>query len=132
MKIRSAVVNFLWEEEYDASQDGAISFYIPYGRIINDMSLYQKEIDGVYYYNDEIVAFDSRQKEKDSPGELLLRRDIFDDFLDKNDFIAFNYIRGEKQFFLGENNQKWSSWSGYYLYTNQKFKGSIKLDTKSL
>lgn len=132
MKIRSAVINFLWEEEYDASQDSAISFYIPYGKIINDMSLYQKEIDGIFYYNDEIVAFDSRRKEKDSPGELLLRRDIFDDFLEKNNFIAFNYIRGEKQFFLGENNQKWSDWSGYYLYTNQKFKGSIKLEATSL
>lgn len=132
MKIRSAVMNFLWEQEYDASQDSIISFYIPYGRIINDMSLYQKEIDGVFYYNDEIVAFDSRQKEKDSPGELFLRRDIFDDFLEKNDFIAFNYIRGEKQFFLGGNNQKWSDWSGYYLYNNQKFKGRIKLDTTSL
>lgn len=132
MKIRSAVMNFLWEQEYDASQDSIISFYIPYGRIINDMSLYQKEIDGVFYYNDEIVAFDSRQKEKDSHGELFLRRDIFDDFLEKNDFIAFNYIRGEKQFFLGGNNQKWSDWSGYYLYNNQKFKGRIKLDTTSL
>lgn len=132
MKIRSAVMNFLWEQEYDASQDSIISFYIPYGRIINDMSLYQKEIDGVFYYNDEIVAFDSRQKEKDRPGELFLRRDIFDDFLEKNDFIAFNYIRGEKQFFLGGNNQKWSDWSGYYLYNNQKFKGRIKLDTTSL
>ena len=48
MKIRSAVINFLWEEEYDASQDSAISFYIPYGKIINDMSLYQKEIDGIF------------------------------------------------------------------------------------
>lgn len=132
MKIRSAVINFLWEAEYDASQDSAISFNIPYGSIINDMNLYQKEIDGVFYYNDEIVAFDSRQKEKDGPGELLLRRDIFDDFLEKNGFIAFNYIRGEKQFFLGENNQKWSGWSGYYLYNNQKFKGRIKLDTTSL
>ncbi len=53
-------------------------------------------------------------------------------FLEKNDFIVFNYIRGEKQFFLGENDQKWSNWTGYYLYTQQKLKGSIKLDIVSL
>jgi hypothetical protein len=54
MKAFPAAINFLWEEEYDASQEETTSFAIPAGQIIQEMQLYEKEIDGVYYRSEEI------------------------------------------------------------------------------
>ena len=56
IKAIPASVNVLWEEEFDASQEETTSFMIPAGSIIQEMKLYEKSVDGIYYYNGEIVA----------------------------------------------------------------------------
>lgn len=125
-----ASINFLWEEEFDASKENTISFYIPVGKIIQSMGLYQKDIDGVYYYNDEIVAFDQSLNDG-KPAELLIRRDVFDKFLEENEYKAFWSVKGEKTFFLDNRAAKWSNWSGCFLYNNNKIEGSFKCIDKS-
>ena len=94
------------------------------------MGLYQKDIDGVYYYYDEIVAFDQSLNDG-KPAELLIRRDIFDKFLEENEYKAFWSVKGEKTFFLDNRAAKWSNWSGCFLYNNNKIEGSFKCIDKS-
>lgn len=130
LNIIPACINFLWEEEFDASKESAISFYIPAGEIIQSMGLYQRDIDGIYYYKDEIVAFNQSINDGGTT-ELLLRRDILDKFLEENNYSAFWYIQGEKIFFLDDRQSKWSNWNGYYLYKNKKINGKLKCVIKS-
>lgn len=125
LKVIPASINFLWEEEFDASKENTISFYIPVGKIIQSMGLYQKDIDGVYYYKDEIVAFD-QSLNNGKPAELLIRRDVLDKFLEENEYSVFWYIKGEKTFFLDNRTSKWCNWRGYFLYNNNKIDGSLK------
>lgn len=130
LNIIPACINFLWEEEFDASKESAISFYIPAGEIIQSMGLYQRDIDGIYYYKDEIVAFNQSINDGGTI-ELLLRRDILDKFLGENNYSAFWYIQAEKIFFLDNRQSKWSNWNGYYLYKNNKIDGKLKCAIKS-
>lgn len=124
----TAAVNFLWEEEYDASQKEPTSFAIPAGQIIQDMQLYEKEIDGIYYQNEEVVALDLALVGNEHT-ETVIRRDILDEFLEKTGFQAFWTVVGEKQFFLGANNQNWKRREGYFVYDKNEIVGSIYIDS---
>ena len=126
MKVSDAVINFLWEKQYDASQDDTTSFMIPAGSIIQEIGLYEKDIDGVYYYNDEIVAFDKKILDG-GPRELFLRRDVLDAFLEKREGSLFWGVLGEKQFFIGEGKQRWKRREGYYLYDKDFIKGEMRI-----
>ena len=42
-----------------------------------------------------------------------------------NNMKLFWAIAGEKQYFLGEYNQKWQRKEGYYIYDKKDIKGNI-------
>ena len=122
----SAAVNFLWEEEYDASQEEATSFAIPAGHIIQEMQLYEKAFDGVFYRNEEVVALDlSLVGNKHT--EIVIRRDVLNEYITKTGVQAFWTVIGEKQFFMGSTNQKWQRREGYFVYDKNKIVGSVRL-----
>ena len=52
--------NYLWEEQFDASQEDTTSFYIPCSKLVESLKIQQKIYDG-YFYNDkdELIIFDS-------------------------------------------------------------------------
>lgn len=121
-----ASINVLWEEEYDASQDETTSFMIPAGQLVQEMSLYEKTVDDIYYCDDEVAAFDlsiigNEQK------ELVIRRDVLDRYIEKTSAKLFWTVVGEKQYFLGDHNQKWQRREGYFIYGKNQIKGSIKV-----
>lgn len=119
----SAAVNVLWEEEYDASQEEATSFAIPAGHIIQEMKLYQKSVDGIYYKDGEVVAFDLSLVGHEQT-EIVIRRDVLNEYIAKTGAQAFWTVVGEKQFFIGDMNQRWQRREGYFIY-DDKIVGSI-------
>lgn len=122
----SAAVNFFWEEEYDASQEETTSFAIPAGHIIQEMQLYEKAVDGVFYRNEEVVALDlSLVGNKHT--EIVIRRDVLNEYITKTGAQAFWTVIGEKQFFMGSTNQKWQRREGYFVYDKDKIVGSVHL-----
>ena len=126
IKAVPASINVLWEEEYDASQEDTTSFIIPTGSIINEMGLYEKEIDGIYYCDNEIVALDLSIL-GNKHNELVVRKDIIDKYISKTKFKLFWVVVGEKQYFLGNGNQKWRRREGYFIYNSNKITGSISI-----
>lgn len=53
--------DFLYESQYDGTlEESSISFKIPNSEIINILKLEQKTIDGFFYVEDELVAFDTK------------------------------------------------------------------------
>ena len=121
-----ASINVLWEEEYDASQDETTSFMIPAGQIIQEMALYEKLANGVYYYEDEIAAFDMSLIGNEQK-ELVIRKSILDKYIERTGAKLFWTVVGEKQYFLGSNNQKWQRREGYFIYEKEQIKGRIKV-----
>ena len=126
IKAIPASVNILWEEEFDASQEETTSFMIPAGSIIQEMKLYEKSVDGIYYYNGEIVACDLKVLGNER-SELVIRRDILNQYMAKKKVKLFWCIEGEKQYFLGGHNQKWQRREGYFLYKSNEINGHMRI-----
>ena len=109
----------VWESTYDASQSESTRIDHPCMDIVSKLHLKQKDIDGSYYSeNNELVAFE--HKIDDENEYLLIRKDYIEKYLSENHLVLFWTLFGEKQFFLGGNNQKWSTWGGFYYFDCDK------------
>lgn len=126
VKIMLSYIQVLWEEEYDASQEEATSFYIPCIDIIEKLKLAQKEHDGYYYApGGDLVCFDGEISGR--YNGLLIRKDYLEQYLDKSGLKLFWTCYGEKQFFCGRDSQKWSTWSGLLSFEDGGISGTINL-----
>ena len=125
LMVHSAVINYIWEDEFDASQDTATSFMIPDGEIIKALQLQQRECDGIYYSDDEVVALDL--KRFGDKNILLIKKDYLDKFLAQGYYSLVWYVWGEKQYFLGDRNQKWQERTGIFFYNNGTVCGNLHL-----
>ena len=121
-----AAIDFSWGRQYDASQEEITSFAIPAGEIIKEMQLYLKETDGVYYYDEEIAAFDLAIL-GNGHSAIVIRRDILDGYIEKTGTQVFWTVVGEKQYFQGDMNQKWQRREGYFVYEKDKITGTIRI-----
>lgn len=97
---------------------------IPAGSIIQEMGLYEKSVDGIYYYDEKIAAFDLLIMGNEH-SELIIRRDILNQYIEKTNVKLFWEIVGEKQYFLGGYNQKWQRREGYFVYESSGINGHI-------
>ncbi|MDN5412480.1 MAG: hypothetical protein L0F95_08775, partial [Lactococcus sp.] len=129
VKVMPAFTRFLWEEQYDASQNEATLFDIPCRFLIDDLELEQQEYDGYYYDNlGELVVYYSKDStEYNSPSKLLIRKKHLEDFLKRNELVMFWTCLGEKRFTSQEiRNKKWSEWSGLLVITEEGIIGDMK------
>lgn len=129
-KVMPTFIHFLWEEQFDASQDKATSFTIPSIDIINKLKLKQGKYDGYYYDSDEtLIAFDTKLASIDMDGitttGLLIRKDALLKYLSENGLSIFWWCIGEKQSWLAESNQVWSNWSGLCAIEDGKITGRL-------
>lgn len=117
---------FLWEEEYDASQEEATGFYIPCNNIIEHLELEQREYDG-YYYSTEgvLVSFDGELS--NSCKGLVIRQDYLNRYLEEKGYRMFWSCRGEKQYFKTIHDQIWSEWAGFMYYENNEVIGEMEI-----
>ena len=124
---KPVAINAIWESQYDASIGEAVSAYMPSDDIIQELNLYQKDLLGVFYCNNEIVAFDNAVL--GAPNrELLIRKDKLDEYLNKRHVQLFWCIDGEKMFSLGEYNQSYQRREGYFLLGKDSVVGEIKVE----
>jgi hypothetical protein len=128
-------VDFLWEEQYDSSQDESVSFYMPGKTIVEQMNLSQREYEGSFYTQEnELVAFNFRLFAQDvfSGHGLAIRKDILIEFLEKANMDIFWFSFGEKQVIRGIGDQTWSEWKGFYELDSQgKLFGIMDMDGKA-
>ena len=124
VELLPAASRVLWEGQYDASQEETTSFYIPCGSIIENLQLSQRDSDGYYHSKDgSLVCFDS-----DLCGigkGLLIRADYLHRYLDDQNLQLVWTCIGEKQYFLGDHNQQWSNWKGYFTYQHGDVRGEF-------
>ena len=60
-------------------------------------------------------------------SELVIRRDILNQYMAKKKVKLFWCIEGEKQYFLGGHNQKWQRREGYFLYKSTEINGHMRI-----
>lgn len=124
IKIAPTYSYFLWEEEYDASQEEATYFNVPCFDLIRVLNLTQKDHDGYFYSpNGDLVCFDYRLVSDEKC--LLIRTDYLKEFLNKEDLCLFWRCFGEKQFFMDSHDQIWSEWNGLLYLDNEGIQGSM-------
>lgn len=110
-------VDYVWESQYDASQEETQSFMMPIKELINFYHLEQKMNDGYFYDPDGIlVAFDGEFA--DLGRRMLIRKDYIDRFLAETNRAMLWLCIGEKQYFTGHSSQKWSEWEALYSLRN--------------
>lgn len=127
VKAIPATIDYMWEEQYDASQDETTSYFIPTGEIISVLGLYQKSVNGVFFYNEQLAAFDTRVI-GEKHGELLIKKDLLELFISKSGVSVFWDVVGEKQFFLGQDGgQMWQRREGYFIYGSNTIKGKMEI-----
>ncbi|WP_080146958.1 ATP-binding protein [Marinilactibacillus piezotolerans] len=134
-KVMRTSNRFLWEEQYDASQNKATSFNMPCGFLIDELELEQRKHDGYYYdKKGELVVFYERESENfDSPHRILIRKKHLDKFLNKNELVLFWECLGEKRFMIEKmRDQEWSEWSGLLTLVDNDIVGEVVRYSKDI
>ena len=123
-RILNATQDLLWEEEFDASKEDALSYFHPCAEIINTLGLKQKKYDG-YYYNesDVLTAFDT-DLTKQKAG-LIIRKEALDKFLNIKNLHLVWFINASKEIH-GKKLMvtKFTDWTGLLEYTGDSIQGS--------
>ena len=124
-KILHATTDLLWEEEYDATKENAISQSLPCSKLIETMSLRQQQEDGFYYDSNGILAaFDTDLTQK--VNSVVVRKDILDTFLSKTGMKLVWLVDAEKEIHAGDYSiTKWSDWEAVFIYEGDGIAGEI-------
>ena len=124
-KILHATTDLLWEEEYDATKENAISQSLPCANLIEIMSLKQQKADGFYYdSNGMLAAFDTDLTQK--INSVVVRKDILDTFLDKTGMKLVWLVDAEKEIHAADYSiAKWSEWEAVFIYEGSDITGEI-------
>ena len=125
-EIIHASINLVWESEYDASKDNTLSMNVPCPMLIEQLHLHQADIDGLYYdSNKKIAAFDLNISQKESG--VVLRKDLLDAFLKKNNLNLIWFVRASKELHSGEDLGilRYGDRSGAYFYNGTEITSNI-------
>lgn len=124
-KILHATTDLLWEEEYDATKETAISQSLPCAKLIEIMNLRQQQEDGFYYdSNGMLAAFDTNLTQK--VNSVVVRKDILDTFLGKNGMKLVWLVDAEKEIHARDYSiAKWNDWEAVFTYEGDGIAGEI-------
>ena len=124
-KILHATTELLWEEEYDASKEEAISINLPCGKLIETMNLRQMNADGFFYDAEgRLAAFDMGITQK-STG-VVVRKDILDSFLSQTGLKLVWLVDAEKEIHAEDFSiTSWSDWEAVFVYEGNHIVGDI-------
>lgn len=122
-KALNATQDLLWEEEFDASKEEAISCSHPCAEIINVLGLRQKKYDGYYYdASGVLTAFDtSLTKQK---AGLIIRKTALDKFLDIKKLHLVWVVNASKE--IHDETlmiTKFADWTGLLEYMGDSVQG---------
>ena len=124
-EILHATSNLLWEEEYDATKETAISWNVPCAALVESLQLRQLETDGFFYDRDrKLAAFDVRLTQKYNC--VVVRKDLLDEFLKMKGMELIWIIDCEKEIHAPDRTvSQWSKWEAVYSYNNDRIDGSL-------
>lgn len=125
-KILHATCSLLWEEEYDASKEEAISWNVPCPQLCESLHLKQLESDCFYFdERNHLAAFDVNLTQ--GFNRFVIRRDLLDGFLNENNLQLIWLVDAEKEIFSSDTQvSEWSEWQAVYSYEDSGITGDLK------
>jgi len=124
--------SFLWEEEFDYSKDGAIRYLKPCKSIYEGINLRYSRREG--YYTDETdntICF-ATNVYNNSKSYLLIKKEPFIEYLEKNNLKIIWTIIGEKQIIGGYHRREFIGRlevSGVYYLNKSEIQGEVNTKT---
>lgn len=126
-KVAVTAVDYLWEEEYDASKESTISFYKPTEILFNFLDLQYSKIEGQLLNKDgQLICFDPCATQP-THSCLIVRKNELVQKLEENNLNIFWTVLGEKLIIGGDhrNRDEWLgrlNISGVVHYEKDKLK----------
>ncbi len=126
-KVAVTAVDYLWEEEYDASKESTISFYKPTEILFNLLDLQYSKIEGQLLSKDgHMICFDPCATQP-THSCLIVRKNDLVQKLEENNLNIFWTVLGEKLIIGGDhrNRDEWLgrlNISGVVHYDKDKLK----------
>ena len=124
-KILHATTDLLWEEEYDATKETAISYRVPCGNLIDVMELKQIDCDGFFFDSmGKLAAFDTGITQ--NINSVVVRKDILEAFLEKTRLKLVWIVQVEKEIHSGDYSTTcWSKGETVFTYEKDGISGDI-------
>lgn len=125
-RILHSTTDLLWEEEYDATKEDAISHSVPCARLIEEMGLRQLKYDGFFYDSEgKLAAFDTDLTQQ--VNSVVVRKDILDAFLEKTGMKLVWIVQAEKEIHVEDYSiAYWSEGEAVFTYEREGISGEIK------
>jgi hypothetical protein len=125
-KMLHATSTLMWEEEYDATKETAISWNVPCAMLLETLHLKQFDADGFYYDLDgKLAAFDADLTQKHN--FFVIRRDLLDRFLEENDLKLVWLVDCQKEIHAFDRSiSQWSEWEAVFTYEQGDIQGDIR------
>lgn len=111
-------LSYFWEEEFDKSKVGTLSFLKPSSLIFDKMQLTHGDLDGTYINNDGNIVCFAAEAIYDTSTHLLVKKDIFLQMLKDNDLEIVWTLVGNKGVIGGSLSS---------FYGNVEFSGAFYL-----
>ncbi|MEG0915525.1 MAG: hypothetical protein RSF68_00780 [Myroides sp.] len=126
-KVAVTAVDYLWEEEYDASKESTISFYKPTEVLFNLLDLQYSKVEGHLLTRDgQMICFDPCATQP-THSCLVVKKDELIKKLEENNLNIFWTVLGEKLVIGGDHRMR-DEWmgrlniSGVVYYERNKLK----------
>ncbi len=99
--------SYLNEFTLDCSYNGSVSVKLPCKWLVNKMKLHHKYLDGRFYdKKDNLITIATGVFEESFPSALLIDKKALIEFLDKNGYVIFWTLLGEKQLIGGSHSRE--------------------------
>jgi len=110
-EVAVTAVDYLWEEEFDASKESTISFYKPTIILFNLLDLQYSKIEGQLFSKEgQLICFDPCATHP-THSCLVVRKDELMKGLEENDLDIFWTVLGEK-LIIGGDHRNQDEWIG--------------------
>jgi hypothetical protein len=120
---------YMWEGNgYDCSVDETFHIYIPSGWLANDLHLSWRGHEGHFYdQKNDLIAFDPSVEEY-GPSTLLVHKETFSEYLEKNKYELIWCVSGEKRIVSGRvgSNPGYLEIFGAFRYRENRLEGTLK------
>lgn len=126
IEVMQTTQRFIWEKGTDFSKEDSIAYDIPTEYIFNSMGLKGSEKTGYFYCEDKLVCMNPSVNHE-ANNQLLIRKDVLQNWLEKNDFKIYWRINIEKYISEGRTHdtKKWSDYVGWYYLDGQMIRGEM-------
>ena len=118
---------YLWEQGTDFSKEDTIAYDIPTEYIFSSIGLKGSTKSGYYYLDDEVVCMNPSIN-SEANNQLLIRKDVLANWLEKNDLRIYWRIKIEKYLSEGQRHdtKKWADYERWYRLDGNEIVGGIE------